>query len=97
MVPVNLEVNGLSAESTMSNLSEAGMAIWSIANLSSRINLRFSFELPFGGRIEGKGEVTWVNADGLSGVRFNILMIKLIPASPTGSPCATPSQVPDGR
>jgi hypothetical protein len=35
--------------------------------------LRFSFELPFGGRIQGKGEITWVNADGLSGVRFNIL------------------------
>ena len=73
MVPVNLEVNGARAESTMSNLSEAGMAIWSIQNYPSGSMLRFSFELPFGERIEGKGEVTWTTPDGLSGVRFNIL------------------------
>jgi ActR/RegA family two-component response regulator len=73
MVPVELEVNGLSAESTMSNLSEAGMAIWSLQTYPRGSALRFSFELPFGGRIQGKGEITWVNADGLSGVRFNIL------------------------
>jgi CheY-like chemotaxis protein len=73
MVPVELEVSGKAAESTMSNLSEAGMAIWSIHTYPRGSMLRFSFELPFGERIEGKGEVTWVNSDGLSGVRFNIL------------------------
>ncbi len=73
MVPVNLEVNGAHAESTMSNLSEAGMAIWSIQNYPMGSVLRFSFELPFGERIEGKGEVTWISPDGLAGVRFNIL------------------------
>jgi hypothetical protein len=73
MVPVNLEVNGAHAECTMSNLSEAGMAIWSIHNYSLGSILRFSFELPFGERIEGKGEVTWTTPDGLAGVRFNIL------------------------
>jgi hypothetical protein len=29
--------------------------------------------LPFGERIQGKGEVAWTSADGLSGIRFNIL------------------------
>jgi CheY-like chemotaxis protein len=73
MVPVDLEVNGKAAESTMSNLSEAGMAIWSLQTYPRGSMLRFSFELPFGERIEGKGEVTWTNSDGLAGVRFNIL------------------------
>jgi len=73
MVPVELEVNGKPAESTMSNLSEAGMAIWSLQTYPRGSTLRFSFELPFGERIEGKAEVTWTNSDGLAGVRFNIL------------------------
>ncbi len=73
MVPVELEVNGKPAESTMSNLSEAGMAIWSLQTYPRGSALRFSFELPFGERIEGKAEVTWTNSDGLAGVRFNIL------------------------
>lgn len=76
MVPVDLEVNGKPAESTMSNLSEAGMAIWSVQTYPRGAKLNFSFELPFGERIEGNGEVTWVSADGLAGVRFNILSDK---------------------
>ena len=49
------------------------MAIWSVQTYARGAKLNFSFELPFGGRIAGNGEVTWVNADGLAGVRFNIL------------------------
>jgi len=73
MVPVDLEFGGKSAESTMSDLSEAGMAIWSLQSFPQGSALRFSFGLPFGERVEGKGEVTWANTDGLVGVRFNIL------------------------
>jgi CheY-like chemotaxis protein len=73
MVPVALEVDGKVAESTMSNLSEAGMAIWSVQSYAAGATLRFSFDLPFGERIQGKGEVAWTSADGLSGIRFNIL------------------------
>ena len=73
MVPVDLEVNGKPSESTMSNLSEAGMAIWSLQAYPRGAKLSFTFELPFGERIEGNGEVTWVNSYGLVGVRFDIL------------------------
>jgi CheY-like chemotaxis protein len=73
MVPVELEFGGKPAESTMSNLSEAGMAIWSLQSFPRGASIRFSFELPFGERVEGCGEVTWTSADGLVGVRFNIL------------------------
>jgi hypothetical protein len=35
--------------------------------------VKFSCELPFGGAIQGSGEITWTNQDGLAGVKFNIL------------------------
>jgi CheY-like chemotaxis protein len=73
MVPVELKVDGKLAESTMSNLSEAGMAIWSVQSYAAGARLQFSFDLPFGERIQGNGEVAWTSADGLLGIRFNIL------------------------
>lgn len=73
MVPVNLKVNGRETESTMANLSEGGMAIWSLHYHPRGTRVEFSFELPFGGEIRGRGEITWTDAQGLAGVRFNIL------------------------
>ncbi|HEX7289306.1 MAG TPA: PilZ domain-containing protein [Candidatus Angelobacter sp.] len=73
MVPVELKVNGRDMESTMSNLSEGGMAIWSLHYHPQGSKVKFSFELPFGGAIQGSGEITWINQDGLAGVKFNIL------------------------
>ncbi|HYX53864.1 MAG TPA: hypothetical protein VE783_10475, partial [Candidatus Limnocylindrales bacterium] len=35
--------------------------------------VEFSFELPFGGMMCGRGEITWTDSQGLAGVRFNIL------------------------
>jgi CheY-like chemotaxis protein len=73
MVPVELKVNGRPAESTMSNLSEGGMAIWSLHYHPPGSKVAFLFELPFGQSIQGNGEITWTNQDGLVGVKFNIL------------------------
>lgn len=73
MVPVELSVNGRQLESTMSNLSEGGMAIWSLHYHPPGSKVTFSFELPFGACIEGSGEITWNNQDGLAGMKFNIL------------------------
>ena len=73
MVPVELKVNGRDAESTMSNLSEGGMAIWSLHYHPPGSKVAFSFRLPFGGEIRGRGEVAWTNQEGLAGVKFNIL------------------------
>jgi hypothetical protein len=73
MVPVELKVNGRLIESTMSNLSEGGMAIWSLQHYPPGSKIAFAFELPFGQMIQGSGEITWTNQDGLAGVKFNIL------------------------
>jgi len=73
MVPVELKMKEREVESTMSNLSEGGMAIWSLYYHAPGSALDFAFELPLGGLIRGRGEVAWTNADGLAGVKFNIL------------------------
>jgi DNA-binding response OmpR family regulator len=73
MVPVNLKVNGRDLESTMANLSEGGMAIWSLHYHPRGTRVEFSFELPYGGEISGRGQITWTDSQGLAGVHFNIL------------------------
>jgi CheY-like chemotaxis protein len=73
MVPVELKVSGRQVESSMANLSEGGMAIWSLQYHPPGSKLSFVFELPFGQAIQGSGEITWTNKDGMAGVRFNIL------------------------
>lgn len=73
MVPVELKVRDRQIESTMSNLSEGGMAIWCLYYHAPGTTLEFAFEIPFGGVIRGKGEVAWTNADGLTGIKFHIL------------------------
>jgi len=73
MVPVQLKVMGREVESTMSNLCEGGMAIWSLYYHTPGSEVQFAFELPFGGSVRGKGEVAWTNTDGLAGVKFHYL------------------------
>lgn len=73
MVPVELNVRDRQMESTMSNLSEGGMAVWSLYYLAPGTTIEFAFEIPFGGLVRGKGEVAWTNADGLTGIKFDIL------------------------
>jgi len=73
MVPVEMKMKERQVESTMSNLSEGGMAIWSLYYHAPGSRVQFAFEIPFGGLIRGTGEVAWTNADGLAGVRFNIM------------------------
>lgn len=73
MVPVELKMNHRDVEGTMSNLSEGGMAIWSLYYHTPGSEVQFAFELPFGGFISGEGEVAWTNTDGLAGVKFHYL------------------------
>jgi DNA-binding NarL/FixJ family response regulator len=73
MVPVELKMKERQVESTMSNLSEGGMAIWSLYYHTPGSSIQFAFEIPFGGLIRGDGEVAWTNADGLAGIKFNVL------------------------
>jgi hypothetical protein len=73
VAPVNLKTDAKDPRATMSNLSEGGMAIWCPELQQLGATIGFSFELPFGGTIQGRGEVTWVNTEGLVGVKFHSL------------------------
>jgi CheY-like chemotaxis protein len=73
VTPVNIKIDGKDPRATMSNLSEGGMAIWCLDLQQLGATVGFAFELPFGGTIEGRGEVTWVNSEGLVGVKFHFL------------------------
>ncbi len=73
MVPVEMNINGSDSECTMSNLSEGGMAIWSLNYHPPGTVLKFAFALPFGAEIHGQGEIAWTSPDGLAGVKFRIL------------------------
>ena len=73
MIPVELTMKARRVESTMSNLSEGGMAIWSLYYHIPGSTVQFAFEIPYGGVIRGDGQVAWTNADGLAGIKFHIL------------------------
>lgn len=73
MVSVELKIRDREVESTMSNLSEGGMAIWSLFYQAPGTTIHFAFELPFGGLVRGHGNVAWSSGDGLAGVRFHAL------------------------
>jgi hypothetical protein len=73
MIPVGLKMKERLVESTMSNLSEAGMAIWSLYYRAPGSLIQFAFEMPSGKIIRGEGEVAWTNGDGLAGIKFHAL------------------------
>lgn len=73
MVPVELQSKQRHTESTMANLSEGGMAVWSLFYQIPGSTLEFAFEVPSGDVIRGRGKVAWTNAEGLAGIKFEIL------------------------
>jgi CheY-like chemotaxis protein len=72
-LPVTLTVAGKQKQVTMSNLSEGGMAVWSVREHPPGSIVEFSFRLPYGGVIRGQGEIAWIKNDGNAGIRFHIL------------------------
>ncbi len=73
ILPVELKVGQREFEGTISDLSQGGMAIWSTLPQSPRSIIQFDFQLPFGGSIQGMGEVAWANADGRAGIKFQAM------------------------
>lgn len=70
---IHLKIDSKDSRATMSNLSEGGMAVWCPELQQLGTTIGFSFELPFAGIIQGRGEVTWANSEGLIGVKFHFL------------------------
>src|SRR5258708_5767098 len=52
----------------MSNLSEGGMAVRTAKALRHSSVIDFAFELPLGMGVKGKGQVAWINTEGMAGV-----------------------------
>jgi Tfp pilus assembly protein PilZ len=52
----------------ITNLSEGGMAVHTVKPLRPSGLVDFVFELPLGVSIHGKGQVAWINAEGLAGI-----------------------------
>jgi DNA-binding NarL/FixJ family response regulator len=70
--PVNLSVllkEGPAAQhGRMTNLSEGGMAVRTVKPLSKGAAVEVSFALPLGVNLKAKGQVAWVNAEGMAGI-----------------------------
>jgi len=75
--PVNLPVTLKAAEEEqqgrMLNLSGGGMAARTARPLKHGTVVDFTFELSMGVRLSGKGQVAWVNTDGMAGILLQTL------------------------
>jgi len=57
----------------MTNLSEGGMAIHTVKPLRHAQMVHFAIEFPMGVSITGKGQVAWINAEGMAGIALQTL------------------------
>lgn len=67
-LPVLLREGETEQRARMTNLSEGGMAVHTVKPLKHAAVVHFKFALPGGMAIEGKGQVAWINAEGLAGI-----------------------------
>lgn len=67
-LPVLLKDSETQQRARMTNLSEGGMAVHTVKPLRHSATVEFSFELPIGVSISGKGRVAWTNAEGMAGI-----------------------------
>jgi response regulator RpfG family c-di-GMP phosphodiesterase len=56
----------------MTDLSEGGMAVRATKALKHSTVIDFAFELSLGERVSGKGQVAWINSEGLAGIALQI-------------------------
>ena len=67
-LPVVLNVDDVKQRARITNLSEAGMAVHTVSPLKRSAIVEISFDLPLGINITVKGQVAWVNSEGLAGI-----------------------------
>jgi hypothetical protein len=56
----------------MTDLSEGGMAVRTSKLLKHSSVIDFSFDLSLGASVSGKGQVAWINSEGLAGIVLQI-------------------------
>jgi len=67
-LPVTLKEGEFEQQARITNLSGGGMAIRTVKPLKHGAVLDFAFELSMGVRISARGQVAWVNSEGVAGI-----------------------------
>jgi hypothetical protein len=70
---VTLNDGATEQQARITNLSGGGMAVRSTKPLKHSATVEFTFEPSLGARISGKGQVAWVNSEGMAGIVVQIL------------------------
>ncbi len=67
-LPVILNDGEVEQHARMTNLSKGGMAVRTANALRHSSVIEFAFDLPLGTSVSGKGQVAWVNTEGIAGI-----------------------------
>lgn len=67
-LPVTLQEGAAEQPARITNLSGSGMAVRTVKPLKQGAVLDFTFELSMGARISARGQVAWVNSEGMAGI-----------------------------
>jgi hypothetical protein len=65
---VVLKEGEMEQRARMTNISEGGMAVHAVKPLNRGAAVDLSFALPLGVNLKAKGQVAWINADGMAGI-----------------------------
>ena len=72
-IPVTIARDGVPHVASTCNMSQSGMAIRSLRAFEPGTPVEFSFVLPSGPSVKGRGEVMWVDSEGRIGIKFLFL------------------------
>jgi len=67
-LPVVLKEGEAEQHARVTNLSEAGMAVRTAKALRHSSIIDFAFDLSSGASVSGKGQVAWINTEGMAGI-----------------------------
>lgn len=67
-LPVILNDGDVEQHARITNLSEAGMAVRTAKALRHSSVIDFEFDLKLGASVSGKGQVAWINTEGMAGI-----------------------------
>jgi len=71
-IPVVLKEGDVEQNARMTNLSEGGMAVRTVKPLKHSAVIDFAFDLSHGATVSGKGQVAWINSEGVAGIVLQI-------------------------
>jgi ActR/RegA family two-component response regulator len=75
-LPVVLKDGTVEQHARITNLSEGGMAVRASKVLKHSSVVDFAFDLSLGTSISGKGQVAWINSEGVAGIVLQIFQGK---------------------